>query len=99
MMEILSIVSVITSCIVAVVHAVIAYKNSKEPPKDEIWETALQITLRETGGLGTPDDFAMNYELLKAFKNNGCSLSGENTIGAMFRKKAQAQGISHRQDS
>ena len=98
-MEALSIVSVITSCIVAVVHAVIAYRKSKEPPKDEVWQTALQITLRDTGGLCTPDDFAVNYELLKAFKDNGCSLSGENTIGAMFRKKAQAQGISHTQDS
>lgn len=97
-MELLSIVSVAASCIVAVVHAIIAYKKSKEPPRDDVWEAALRITLSETSGLCTPDDFAANYEQLKAFKDNGCSLSGESTISAMIRKKRQSQGISHTQD-
>lgn len=85
-LEILAAISIVVSGVISVVHAVIAYRKSKEPPKDEIWETALRIVTASTSGMCDADEFARVYEDLKAFKDNGCSLGGEVTITALKRK-------------
>lgn len=85
-MEILAAISIVVSGVISVVHAVIAYRKSKEPVKDEIWETALRIVTSGAGGMCDADEFARVYEDLKVFKDNGCSLGGAATITALKKK-------------
>lgn len=67
-----SILSTATAC----VYAYIAWKKSKEPPKDEIWETALKILCAKDDCCSGADDFARLYEELKFFKEHPEKLNG-----------------------
>lgn len=61
-----SILSTLTTC----VYAYIAWKKSKEPPKDEIWETAVKLMCSKDDCYSTADDFAKLYRELKFFKEH-----------------------------
>lgn len=54
---------------IAIFYAYLAYKKSKEPPKDEVWETATKI-LCSRGGTVYSDDFVELYSELKFFKEH-----------------------------
>ena len=82
--------SALSSCI-SLFYAYIAYKKTKDPPKDEIWETATKI-LCSGDSMKQGDDFAILYEELKLFKENGCSMKDIDTSYNyegyhMFKKK------------
>lgn len=81
-----SISSILSSCI-SLMYAYIAYKKSKEPPKDEIWETATKILCSSESIDKNADEFAMLYESLKLFKENGCSKNGILSLEYAIREK------------
>lgn len=81
-----SISSVLSSCI-SLMYAYIAYKKSKEPPKDDIWETATQILCSSEGIDKNADEFAMIYESLRLFKDNNCSKNGIISLEYAVRDK------------
>ncbi len=86
--------SVLSLC-VSGIYAYIALKKVKEPPKDEVWETATRIICSTGKNFTTADDFAELYEQLKLFKDNGCSIDGEdNLFTALDRKKGKVQSLS-----
>lgn len=60
----------VISLAVSCVYAYIAFKKSKEPPKDEIWETTLRLLSIEPNALNIADDFVKTYEELKFFKEH-----------------------------
>lgn len=66
---ILAVVPSVMSCLVSVFYAYLIYKKSKEPKKDEIWETATKI-ICSNSGTSYSDDFAELYAELKFFKEN-----------------------------
>lgn len=73
---VLAFLSTILSSSVSLIYAYIAYKKSKEPPKDEIWETVTKILCSNSKGDKSADDFALLYESLELFKKNNCSKDG-----------------------
>lgn len=79
------------SCAISVFYAYLEYKKSKEPPKDEVWETATKI-ICANGGNVYSDDFAELYLELKFFKENPEYVQQHNTIrNAMNAKKAEPE--------
>lgn len=82
--------SILSLCISGI-YAYIALKKAKEPPKDEIWETATKI-LCSGNPMQQGDDFAILYEELKLFKENGCSMKDIETLAYEVRAR-------HRQES
>lgn len=81
-MEIVAILTIVANAIINVVRIIMDYRKSRT----DVWETALKITTSDQYNCSA-DEFARNYELLKAFKDEGCSLCGEASIRDMFRKK------------
>lgn len=71
-----SILSTATAC----VYTYIAWKKSKEPPKDEIWETALKLMCSKDNSYSTADDFANLYRELKFFKEHPEKIKKLETI-------------------
>ncbi len=94
-MNLLSTIVVLVPCVlslcVSLIHAYIDLKKIKEPPKDEIWETATKLVSSSPPGAGAADDFAEIYMELKFFKDNGYSLDGEHTIHAAMQSKQRKQ--------
>lgn len=88
-MEFVSALAIISTCVVSLTHAFVAYKKSKEPPRDPVWDAALQLTLKDC--VCDADTFASNYELLSQFKKHGCSLHGESTISRMVTSRESYQ--------
>lgn len=82
------ITSVLSSC-VSLLYGYIAYKKSKEPPKDEIWETETKILCsRESSDMDkNADEFALIYESLRLFKENGYSKDGIISLEYEIRDK------------
>ena len=80
-LQIVLAVSAIFSTGVAAVYAYIAYQNYKHP-KDEIWETALKLSISREQGYAA-DRFAEIYQALIFFKNHGCDLNGEKLTALM----------------
>lgn len=79
--------SVLSSAI-AITQIVLNYKKSKEPKRDEVWETATQIILSEKGGfVDGVEGFAEAYESLAWFKAHGCSLGKEYSLSAAIMKE------------
>ena len=78
--------SVLSLCISGI-YAYIALKQLKEPPKDEIWETATKILCNSNSPMKGADDFADLYEQLKLFRDNGCSMDGMQTLEYAIREK------------
>lgn len=72
----LAFISTILSSCTSLIYAYIAFKKLKEPPKDEIWETTTKILCNRDSTDKKADEFAMLYESLKLFKDNGCSKKG-----------------------
>lgn len=77
----------VLSSIISLLYAYIAYKKSKEPPKDEIWETATRILCSRDTSDKNADEFALIYESLKMFKDNGCSKDGIQYLEYAVRNK------------
>ena len=71
--------SVLSLC-VSGIYAYIALRKAKEPPKDEVWETATKMICADNSGTKDADEFAELYEQLKFFKENGCSFAGYNSL-------------------
>lgn len=79
------------SLFTSAIYAYIALKKAKEPPKDEIWETATKI-LCNRDSMKEADDFAFLYEELKLFKDRGCTMDGITTLShAVIEKHRQAE--------
>lgn len=78
--------SILSLC-VSGIYAYVALKKAKEPPKDEIWETATKILCNSKNSVMGADDFADIYEQLKLFKDNGCSMDGMETLAFTVREK------------
>lgn len=95
-MDILAAIAIIVPAAVSVFHACIAYKRSKEPARDPVWEAALQITLHDANVCDV-DMFAENYEKLAQFKAHGCSLHGQMTIAQMVKANTPAKSQSPEQ--
>lgn len=82
--------SILSLCISGI-YAYIALKKAKEPPKDEVWETATKI-LCNCDSMKEADDFAFLYEELKHFKDRGCTLDGITTLShAVIEKHKQTE--------
>ena len=79
------------SLFTSAIYAYIALKKAKEPPKDEIWETATKILCNSDSSMKDSDDFARLYEELKFFKENGCSMDGINSLSYSVREKIHAR--------
>lgn len=75
------------SLITSLIYAYIALKKAKEPPKDEIWETATQLICHSDVPILGADEFADIYEQLKFFKENGCSLNGITSLSYAVSEK------------
>lgn len=90
MIEWVAIISALGSCAVSITHVIIAYKRSKEPPKDPVWEAALRITTNQNSSMCDADQFAQTYEELKAFKDNGCSMGGYVTLHQLLKSANQS---------
>lgn len=91
MSDLVAIIPALCSSAVSIAHMVITYRKSKQPPKDVIWETALQIELKRRDGYFDADEFARIYESLKAFHDNGCALNGKQTIAEAVNESACSQ--------
>lgn len=87
---IIALISSIFSSCVSLIYAYIAYKKSKEPPKDEIWETATKI-LCSSNSMKEADDFAFLYEELKFFKDRGCTMDKITTLSYAVRHKSEPE--------
>lgn len=70
------------------IYAYIALRKAKEPPKDEIWETATKMVC-SSGSPSDADDFAQIYEELKWFKQNGCSLGQKHSLLSAVNEEKQ----------
>lgn len=87
----LAVVPSILSCGISVFYAYLAYKKTKEKPKDEVWETATKILCAQ-GGIPGSDDFAELYLELKFFKENPELCQQHRTIRkAMEARKADTE--------
>ena len=75
------------SLITSLIYACIALKKAKEPPKDEIWETATKLICNGNNPILGADEFADIYEQLKFFKENGCSLNGITSLSYAVSEK------------
>ena len=84
-MEILTIVALVTSCTMSIVHGILAYLKWKEPKKDELWDAALKISCN--GSYSDTDSFAKAYMELKKFKANGYTLKENETLFSLVRKE------------
>lgn len=67
LLVILAVASTLCSAFTSCVYAYLAWKKSKEPPKDELWEAATRIVCAQGRDL-TGDGFAEVYEELRIFK-------------------------------
>lgn len=89
-MDILTTVVVLIPTILSLctsgIYAYIALKKAKEPPKDEIWETATKI-LCSSSSMKNADDFAFLYEELKFFKERGCTMDEITTLSHAVKKR------------
>ena len=75
---------------IAIFYAYLAYKKSKEPKKDEVWETATKI-LCSRGDTVYSDDFVELYSELKFFKEHpGLDYSSGN-IESTMRKVCERE--------
>lgn len=83
------------SLIVSLIYAYIALKKASEPPKDEVWETALRLMCSKDDCYSSADDFANLYLQLKFFKEQPEKLKGFNTIEQAI---SALNGVSHRQE-
>lgn len=96
-MDLLTTITVVApttlSLCISGIYAYIALKKAKEPPKDEIWETATKIICNSQLSRISGDDFANLYEELKLFKNNGCSLKGLGTLTCAIGEKRRQERI------
>lgn len=94
---ILVLVPSILSLCVSGIYAYIALKKAKEPPKDEIWETAAKI-LCASGSAADADEFADLYEQLRFFKDNGCSTQGFNSLMCAINEKRRKEAQQSAKD-
>jgi hypothetical protein len=79
------------SCAISIFYAYLEYKRSKEPTKDEVWETATKI-ICSNGGNVYSDDFAELYSELKFFKENPEFVKQHSSIrNAMNAMKAKPE--------
>ena len=86
MFDFLAAVAIVSSVTMNIVQTVIAYKKSKEPPKDPLWDAALQLTITQANGMCDPDTFAQYYEELKAFRDNNNSLGDASKLATLVKK-------------
>ena len=86
--QLLLIVPCVLSCITTGIYAYIAYQHFKKP-KDEIWETALKLSVANNK-YPCAHDFAQLYEQLKFFKDRGCVLDGCR-LEQLMQEQGQAQ--------
>ena len=76
---ILAVFPSVLSCALSIFYAYLQYKKSKEPPKDEVWETATKMICAKGGNLDS-DDFAELYSELKFFKDHPNCIYDHTTI-------------------
>lgn len=87
----LALIPSVLSFAISVFYAYMEYKKSKEPPKDEVWETATKIICSNDDDAYS-DDFAELYLELKFFKENTEFVCQHSTIKqAMDAKKAESK--------
>lgn len=83
-MELITAIAVIVpnvlSFCVSGIYAYIAFQKAKEPPKDEVWETALKLLCSDNTSMKTSDDFARLYEELAFFKEHRGEINRTSTI-------------------
>lgn len=68
------------SLVTSLIYAVIVIKKAKEPPRDEVWETALRLMCSKDDCYSSADDFASLYLQLKFFKDQPEKMKGFTTI-------------------
>lgn len=73
------------------VYAYIALKKSKEPPKDEIWETAVRLVCARGEYSSSADEFVEVYRGLKLFKEHPEKLAEHVTIEAALLAESVKQ--------
>lgn len=96
-MDLLTTIAVVVpttlSLCISGIYAYIALKKAKEPPKDEIWETATKLICNSQSSQISADTFANLYEELKLFKDNGCSLKGLGTLACAIGERRRQERI------
>lgn len=88
----------VLSCGISIFHAYLAYRKSKEPPKDEVWETATKIICSRDGVIEA-DDFAELYSELKFFKEHPDLNYDFTNIETVMRKAREGQRSESRTES
>ena len=78
------------SLITSGIYAYIALKKAKEPPKDEIWETALRLMCSGHSEYSAADDFVKTYRELKFFKDHPNEMAGFLTLEQAMAEYAKA---------
>ena len=78
-MDFVACIAVIVSGIGTLAHVYFDYKKSKQPQRDVVWETALQLVVKSDTYVPTADIFMETYEELKAFHDNGCKRINKRT--------------------
>ena len=81
-----SVCSAITSCI----YAYIAWKKSKEPPRDEAWEAAIRLMCAKD--FADAEQFAELYEQLAVY-NTVMGKKGADRINETFRNLQKAASM------
>lgn len=94
--------SVLSLC-VSGIYAYIALKKTKEPQKDEIWETTIKLLCSRNQDYIDTDEFVRVYEELWLFKNHPEKMAGYVSIGAALEdyKKQSISKVdkAHGQDA
>lgn len=82
----LAVIPSILSCCLSCFYTYLQYKKSKEPPKDEVWETATKMICARGENLDS-DDFAELYSELKFFKDHPDCIYRHTTIRCAMNAK------------
>lgn len=75
---VLAVISMLCSAFTSCVYAYIAWKKSKEPPKDEAWEAAIRLMCAKD--FTNAEQFAELYEELTVYTN----LMGKKNADQLF---------------
>lgn len=67
LLVIIAVISCLCSGVTSCIYAYLAWKKSKEPPKDEAWEAAIKIFCANGVAIDSADLFVDLYEQLSLF--------------------------------
>ena len=70
----------VLSCVVTVCHLYWDYKKTKEPPKDEAWESAVRVLTADKMYNFSMDDFLEMYAQFRFMREHWEEIRGHRTL-------------------